>query len=208
MIKNVVFDFGGVIIDADLPRAIREFEKLGLNDVSNLLNLYKQNGFFLDLEDGKLSRTGFCAEISKNVGRDVSDREVESAWLSIVEEIPLYKLDFIEGLRNRGYKLYLLSNINPFVMDWARTPLFSEYGKPIDFYFDKLFCSYELGVTKPSKEIFDCVIEQAPLLPDESLFIDDGTRNIEMGKSLGFHVYQPQNREDWRESINHLLSSL
>ncbi|MBR4970523.1 MAG: HAD family phosphatase, partial [Paludibacteraceae bacterium] len=150
MIKNLLFDFGGVLIDADLPRAIQEFEKLGLKNVAELLNLYTQNGFFLDLEEGKLSRSEFCRVISKNVGRDVTDEEVESAWLSIVEGVPLFKLDYLEELKQKGYNLYLLSNINPFVMDWARTSAFSEYRKPLNAYFDKMFCSYEMGVTKPS----------------------------------------------------------
>lgn len=208
MIKNLLFDFGGVIIDADLPRAISEFEKLGLKDVANLLNLYTQNGFFLDLEEGKLSRNEFCQKISDNVGREVSDKEVETAWLSIVEKTPLFKLDFLEDLRIKGYNLFLLSNINPFVMDWARSSAFSEYGKPLNYYFDKMFCSYEMGVTKPTKEIFDKVITEAPLLPEETLFIDDGSRNVEMGRKLGFHVYQPQNREDWRGVISDLLGTL
>jgi putative hydrolase of the HAD superfamily len=68
MIKNLLFDFGGVIIDADLPRAISEFEKLGLKDVASLLNLYTQNGFFLDLEEGKLSRSEFCRVMLKPIG--------------------------------------------------------------------------------------------------------------------------------------------
>lgn len=208
MIKNLLFDFGGVIIDADLPRAISEFEKLGLKNVANLLNLYTQNGFFLDLEEGKLSRNEFCQKISDNVGREVSDKEVETAWLSIVEKTPLFKLDFLEDLRIKGYNLFLLSNINPFVMDWARSSAFSEYGKPLNYYFDKMFSSYEMGVTKPTKEIFDKVITEAPLLPEETLFIDDGSRNVEMGRKLGFHVYQPQNREDWRGVISDLLGTL
>lgn len=206
MIKNLLFDFGGVLIDADLPRAIQEFEKLGLKNVDELLNLYTQNGFFLDLEEGKLSRSEFCRVISKNVGRDVTDEEVERAWLSIVEGVPLFKLDYLEELKQKGYNLYLLSNINPFVMDWARTSAFSEYRKPLNAYFDKMFCSYEMGVTKPSAEIFYRVINEAPLCPEETLFIDDGTRNAEKGRDLGFHVYQPQNREDWRSVVSVLLN--
>ena len=125
-----------------------------------------------------------------------------------MEKTPLFKLDFLEDLRIKGYNLFLLSNINPFVMDWARSSAFSEYGKPLNYYFDKMFCSYEMGVTKPSKEIFDRVIAEAPLLPEETLFIDDGSRNVEMGRKLGFHVYQPQNREDWRGVISDLLVTL
>jgi putative hydrolase of the HAD superfamily len=63
-----------------------------------------------------------------------------------------------------------------------------------------------MGVTKPSAEIFYRVINEAPLSPEETLFIDDGTRNAEKGRDLGFHVYQPQNREDWRSVVSVLLN--
>ena len=52
-------------------------------------------------------------------------------------------------------------------------------------------------MTKPGDEIFEYVIDNAPLLPAETLFIDDGVRNAEAGRKFGFHVYQPQNGENW-----------
>ena len=60
----------------------------------------------------------------------------------------------MEELR-RDYRLYVLSNTNPFVMDWARSSEFSPAGKPLDAYFDKLFLSYEMKCMKPDRAIFD-----------------------------------------------------
>ena len=44
------------------------------------------------------------------------------------------------------------------------------------------------------------MIENAPLIPAETLFVDDAKSNIEVGQGLGFHTYQPENGEDWREA--------
>ena len=196
MIKNILLDFGGVLIDADLEAAIGAFRHLGMEDVSQYLNLYRQNDIFLGVEEGGLTKTEFNDRFREKVGRSVSDESIEKAWLAIVKEVNVEKLKWIETHR-REFRFYLLSNINPYVFEWADTCGFSELGKPITHYFDKIFASYQIGMTKPGDEIFEYVIDNAPLLPAETLFIDDGVRNAEAGRKFGFHVYQPQNGENW-----------
>lgn len=207
MIKNLIFDFGGVLIDADLEGAIRNFQSLGMENIADYLNLYRQNGLFLDLEDGSKNRSEFNDAFRAATGTQVSDEAIESAWLSIVERVDEDKLRYLEELRKR-YKLYLLSNINPHVYDWADSPAFTSYGKPLSAYFDRPFASYRLKMTKPSPEIFQYVIDQTGLKPEETLFVDDGTRNVETARSMGFHVYQPKNREDWRNHLSAMLAEL
>lgn len=204
MIKNIVFDFGGVIIDADLNRAIRKFEELGLKNVAELLNLYTQNGFFLDVEEGRLTRSGFNAAIRRMVGSSISDEAVNEAWLSIISNVPLYKLDVLEQLRKK-YKVYMLSNTNPYVLDWACSEQFTERKKPLDDYFDHIFASYKMGMTKPSPAIFQQMIKETGMKPEETLFVDDGARNVAAAAKLGFITYQPQNGEDWRLPIQKIL---
>ena len=107
-------------------------------------------------------------------------------------------------LRKR-YKLFVLSNTNPYVMDWACSPAFSSKGKPLSDYFDKLYLSYQIGVTKPDRQIFDFLIADTDILPSESLFIDDGAGNVQAARQLGFQTYCPRNGEDWRDALTVLL---
>ena len=58
MIKNIVFDFGGVIVDIDRDKAVQAFIKLGLADADTRLDKYHQTGIFQELEEGKLSADG------------------------------------------------------------------------------------------------------------------------------------------------------
>ena len=205
MIKNILFDLGGVIIDADLQAAIDRFRSLGLKNVSDYLNLYRQNDFFLQVEDGSLDRQGFNDPLRSKVGRDVSDEKIEQAWLAIVKGVSVEKLHWIE--RNRkNFRFYLLSNINPYVFEWANSSKFSVLGQPLCCYFDKMFASYRMRTTKPGVEIFQRVMEEAPLKPEETLFVDDGTKNVEAGKSLGFVTLQPQNGENWIPAVEKIIA--
>lgn len=90
----------------------------------------------------------------------------------------------MEELR-RDYRLYVLSNTNPFVMDWARSSEFSPAGKPLDAYFDKLFLSYEMKCMKPDRAIFDRMAAEAPLVPAETLFIDDSAGQCRRRRGVG-----------------------
>ena len=103
--------------------------------------------------------------------------------------------------------MYLLSNTNPFVMSWACSPEFSSEGKPLNDYCDKLYLSYQLGHTKPAPEIFDFMIKDSHVIPSETLFVDDGSSNIHIGKELGFETFQPENGADWRQELTVILNS-
>lgn len=203
-IKNIVFDLGGVLIDLDHIQAVRRFEEIGVDDAGELLDPYEQKGFFLELENGKIDTDTFCRKLREHTGKPLSYDEIRYAWMGFIADVPQYKLDFLLELRKK-YKVYLLSNTNPIIQSWARSEAFTPAGRPISAYFDKMYTSYEVGVTKPDAAIFDRMIEDAPLIPSETLFVDDGASNIQVGQGLGFHTYRPENAEDWRKSILDLL---
>jgi putative hydrolase of the HAD superfamily len=114
-----------------------------------------------------------------------------------MKEVPIAKLHLLEDLRARGYRLYLLSNTNPVIMEWALSPRFSPDGKPLDAYFDKLYLSYQMQCIKPNTLIFNKMIADSGLLPSETLFLDDGAENVKTAEQLGFKTYCPANGEDF-----------
>ena len=197
-IKNIVFDLGGVLITLDRAEAVNRFKEAGLKNVSELLSAYHQKGIFLELEEGKLSLEEFHEAVRKEAGRFVSNETIDHGWMGFLKELPEYKLTMLEELKQKGYRLYLLSNTNPVIMSWAFSPAFSPQGKCIDEYFDKLYLSYQIGYTKPHPEIFRFMFNDSGMIPSESLFIDDGVANVEMGKQLGMKTYLAENGEDFR----------
>lgn len=204
-IKNIVFDLGGVVVDLDRSEAVSRFVSMGVEDAADMLDPYRQHGFFLSAEDGSMSAEEFCDKIREVTGRNLSCETIASGWLGFIKDVPQYKLDYIGSLRNK-YKVYLLSNTNPFVMKWAHSDTFSPCGKPIDCYFDKIYASCELKVVKPHREIFEMLVADSGILPAETLFLDDGKANVEMAAALGFIVYQPYDGEDWRAKVDALLA--
>lgn len=204
-IKNIVFDLGGVFIDLDHDQAVRRFKEIGMEDAEQLLDSYEQKGIFLEVENGTISADEFCQKLQEHTGKDLTYEDIKSGWLGFIADTPQYKLDYVLKLREH-YNVYLLSNTNPIIQEgWARTNEFTPAGRPIGAYFDKMYTSYEVGVTKPDRRIFDYMIKDSGLIPAETLFVDDGKSNIEVGRTLGFITYQPQNGEDWREAIDALL---
>lgn len=197
-IKNIVFDLGGVIITLDRGEAVNRFIKMGLKNAEELLSAYHQKGIFLELEEGKLSQEEFYEAVRKEAGKFIPDEAIEYGWMGFMKEIPEYKLNLLEELKQEGYRVYLLSNTNPVIMKWAFSSAFSPQGKSIDSYFDKLYLSYQIGYTKPHPEIFRFMFRDSGMLPNETLFIDDGIANVEMGKKLGMETYLAENGEDFR----------
>ena len=64
---------------------------------------------------------------------------------------------------------------------------------------------YQVGHTKPAPEIFDYMVNDCNIIPSETLFVDDGASNIQIGKELGFETFQPKNGADWREEMTAIL---
>jgi putative hydrolase of the HAD superfamily len=187
-IKNIVFDLGGVIVDINQPAAIAKFKEIGIRNIEEFIDPYRQRGIFHKIEDGSISREDFYKEICKLAGRTIDSREIDQGWFDFLMPVDQRKLDFISELRKK-YRTLLLSNTNAIIMSWARSEKFSSAGKPLDCYFDGLYLSYKLGCMKPDPDIFLKMIEQSGINPEETLFIDDSEANINAGSSLGFKTF-------------------
>ena len=74
-------------------------------------------------------------------------------------------------------------------------------------YFDKLFLSYEMKCMKPDRAIFDRMAAEAPLVPAETLFIDDSAANAAAGAALGYRTFCPRSNSDWREEVRRILGA-
>ena len=206
MIKNIIFDFGGVIADLEYDRAVKGFTELGVKNADSFLGKYHQTGFFQDLEEGKIGESEFTEKLSELCGRKLNREEIEKACTSYFPAVNTQKLDILEVLRE-NYHLYVLSNTNPYVISWACSERFSVLKKPLNEYFDKMFLSYQIGSTKPNEKIFRAAIKEGKLNPDETLFIDDGPSNIEAAKKIGLKTLLVDSTEDWRRRLIEFLNS-
>ena len=204
-IKNIAFDLGGVVIALSYAQAVRRFEEIGLKDARQHLDAFHQRGIFGDLERGIITTEEFRIELGKLIGREVTYDECLYAWHGYVEYVPQKNLQMLLKLRQLGYKVCLLSNTNPFMMQWAMSNEFDGNGHSMDYYFDNLYLSYKYKYMKPSPEIFKIMLEGQQSSAEETLFIDDGQKNVEAAKELGMKTLFPENNEDWTEPLAKLL---
>ena len=184
-IKNLLFDLGGVIMDIKRANCVKAFEEMGMADANSLLGEYAQKGVFLELEEGSITPAEFRAEIRKHVSREVTDEEIDSAFCKFLLGIPPHRLQELESLRGR-YGIYLLSNTNPIMMESDIKKYFRVCGKEMNDYFDGLSLSYEAKSIKPDAKIFEYTISHLGINPEETLFFDDSSVNLEAAAKFGF----------------------
>ncbi len=206
MIKNIIFDLGGVIITLDQSQAVRRFEALGIADARQHLDTFTQKGIFGQLENGLISAEQFRAQLSQMAGRELTAEQCAYAWQGYALEVPQRNLDTLKLLRQQGYRLLLLSNTNPYMMQWVESPDFDGNGHPVSAYFDTCYLSYEMKLMKPCEEIFRQVILREHIIPNETLFVDDGPRNVAMGSQVGMHTLCPENGGDWTSDIFDIIN--
>ena len=205
MIKTIAFDLGGVIITIDQSQAVSRFKEIGAVDVEEWLNPYTQIGIFGDLEHGLITAEDFRVELSKLIGKEVTAEQCAYAWQGYAKDVPMRNLEKVKRLRQQGYRVVLLSNTNPYMMEWAMSPQFDGQGHTLADYFDDCYLSYELQMMKPSEEIFRYVLMQEKTFPQEILFVDDGPRNVAAASQIGFRTFCPVNGADWTEEINKFI---
>ena len=194
-ITTIIFDFGGVIVNLDLPQCIQNFKNLGLVDVEKYLSNYGQSGFFLKWESGELGIDDFRNEIRKLTSNELTDNQIDDAWCTFLTDIPVEKIDLLKELRKK-YKLLLLSNTNPLHIQVSAAGEFAKYGGTMNDFFDKCFLSYEMGLVKPNANIFEALLKESCVKAEECLFVDDGPKNIETASKLGFQTCLVKQADD------------
>ena len=207
MIRNIVLDLGGVLFTLDREEALRRFEALGVPDVEKMLDPYLQSGYFLQVEDGRMTEPEFRAALSASAGRELTYDEIAHVYFGFLRSVDTYKFDFIDE-ELRDYRIFILSNTNPYVMDFCESDRFLPSGRPLSSYCVKKFASCEMGLVKPDRRIFERMISEGEMKPKETLFLDDGPANVAMAAEFGIHTYCPKNGEDWREPVRQLLREL
>ena len=173
MIKDIVFDFGGVLTTIDTERALARFRELGVEQPEQYINSYCQKGPFFEVENGDIDAGMFCHKLSEICGRDITYKQAQEAWLGFLVEIH---------------------------EEWL-----TSCGKSLADYFDAQFFSYRMNCSKPSEEIYRKMLAQGTMKANETLFVDDGQKNIDAAAKVGIKTLKVENGADWRHALEDLL---
>lgn len=185
MVKNLLFDLGGVIMNIRRQNAVDALIKIGMADADTFLGDYAQQGPFLKLEEGAISESEFRDEIRVLIPVDVTDEQIDDAFCHFLLGIPKYRLDALETL-HKSYKIYMLSNTNSIMWNSVISDEFKKAGHDINYYFDGVVTSFDAKCVKPDAKIFNSVVENFNIKPEETIFFDDSQANIDAAAALGF----------------------
>jgi putative hydrolase of the HAD superfamily len=187
-IKNIIFDFGGVIIPVDPMAFAGGLMNLGCTDVLSLHEFFLREEVYMRFEKGEISPDEFRKMLRTGIDNHVSDEQLDQAWNLIIGEIPPHRVDFLEKLRTK-YRIFLLSNTNKIHYDFYQDQFRKMYSYPsLDSLFEKAYYSFKLKLYKPDPAIFEFVLKDSGLKPEETVFIDDFKTNIDAAKQLGLHT--------------------
>jgi FMN phosphatase YigB (HAD superfamily) len=188
-IKNIIFDFGGVLCDLDIKRTERKFFEMGLKNFDSDYSVTERDDLFRKLERGVLTPQQFRDLLKPFFTRSVSDEDIDQAWNALLLEIPEERIRLLEGIRNT-YRIFLLSNSNEIHHKQFLADFISRYSYQ-DFtdLFEKVYFSFQIHLQKPAKEVFEFVLRDSHLAPEETLFIDDSFQHIEGARKAGIHAF-------------------
>ena len=185
-IKNIIFDLGGVLIDIDANRTINAFNELGLPDLIQAGGWGYNHDVFLNMEKGLITVNEFRDGIRSLLPKSVSDQKVDEAWCAMMIDFPTKRIELLHQLQSK-YKLYLFSNTNAIHVNHFHEMFEKKFGYPMSNLFVKEYFSNDMNLRKPCLDSFQYVLNDANLIPGDTLFIDDLNENAEGAKTAGMH---------------------
>lgn len=199
MIKNIIFDFGGVLLDWN-PRYLYK---------SYFNNDEEMEHFLADICNGEWN-------IKQDAGRPFAEavKELQAKFPEYAEAIQMYdddwekmlkcelpeSIDLLKELKSMGYGIYGLTNWSAEKIGYA----FANYS----FFslFDGIVVSGVEKVVKPDRKIYEILLERYSLKPGECVFIDDNQDNVDMAKMLGINAIRFDNIGNVKEHLETLLN--
>ncbi|RFZ94786.1 HAD family phosphatase [Mucilaginibacter conchicola] len=189
-IKNIIFDYGNVIFSIDFRRAQDAFKQLGIANTEEFFGHRQQDPIFDKFDRGEVTADEFRAYVKGKIGNaDITDQQITDAWNSLLIGIAPGNHELLLKLKDK-YRTFLLSNINDIHYNYIMNYLKTDFGfDDNEHLFEKTYYSHLVGKRKPQPDIFEQVLTENNLKPEETLFIDDSPQHLETAKTLGIQTF-------------------
>ncbi len=180
-IKVVLFDLGRVLVDFDHLRAASRIAQFCAKSPQEIYDLFFDSVATIDFEAGRISPENFYLQVKAMLDLNLSYASFEPIWNDIFFLSAKNRAVFglVNSLRPH-YQTAMLSNINLLHYEYLKKNF------PVFEAFDRVFLSFQLGLIKPDKQIYNLVSRQLAVAPEEVFYTDDRPELVESAKSLGF----------------------
>lgn len=197
-IKNIIFDFGGVVMDWNPRYFFRDY----FNDDEKMeffLKNIAEDEWNAEQDRGRSLKDGTDIQVAKFPEWETEIRAYYENWTTMLKSDIPENVEVLRKLEHSEYELFGLTNwsAETFPYALANYDFFNAFkGKIVVSGTEKLI--------KPDKKIWEVLLERYHLKPEESVFIDDNPKNIEVAKTLGFmtvHITEGTNLEEELRSL-------
>ena len=198
-IRAIVFDFGGVLVRTATPNGRREWEdRLGL-PAGELESVVHHSGMWIKAQRGQLSHAAYWQAIADNLGIPEADISQLQQDYFRDDQLDQALMTLIRDLRQRGYKIGLLSNDSAALEQKLRADL------AIFDSFDAVVISANIGVMKPDPGAYEAICTALDVAANECVFIDDMRANIDGAEWFGMRGIRYVANMDLRAALNAIL---
>lgn len=191
MIKNIIFDVGGILFD-DSKESITKL--LGKDSTNIYKAAYGQD--FKKCLLGQITVQEYLSNLKNNP--DFNDIKFILTKEYLPKSYPLLEENFnyIKALKDKGYKLFLLTNITEDSYNYINETI------NINSIFTGGIYSYQEHLIKPNPEIYELIIKRFNLNKSETIFFDDKEKNVKAAKETGLKSIVFTSLQDIKDNIN------
>nr|WP_262921632.1 HAD family phosphatase [Pontibacter ruber] len=191
-IKNIIFDLGGVIINLDYDKSIREMQKYSRSGSPIQFTQRAQSRLFDLYETGNSTCEEFRDSLRREYDLEATDEQIDDAWNAMLLDIPKERIDLLREL-GKQYRIFLLSNTNAIHLKRFNEIVAHSFTIPsLDSLFEQTYYSHLVGLRKPDAAIFEQILDENGLQKEETLFIDDSIQHVESARNLGLQTLHLQ----------------
>ena len=206
MIRNIIFDIGGVLIDLQPQRTLDALRALSAQPIDRLSDRELLGGGQNALVDkymtGDISDEDFFKTLLKTAKPNFTVVDLKKAWDAMLIELPQRRVQKIKELHARGIRIALLSNINDEHLRITKG-IFAQADFQQGRDYDYAFFSNELHLAKPDAAIYHLTLKETQFVPEETLYIDDLQQNIEAGEKAGMKAVCALG-DEWMEVLERM----
>lgn len=200
MIKNIIFDVGNVLFEYRWIEALMD-TGLSREEANETGKKVFDEKLWVAFDAGDINVPDLIEEFGKlypNVKENIAQ------FILHPERMPIPRpevWDKIRVLKNKGYKIYLLSNYSEH--------LFSNHTAGCQFMedIDGRVVSYEVHQVKPDADIYMSLINKYGLKTEESIFLDDRAENTDTAEKLGIKSFTIKSREHVNEILQNFIDN-
>lgn len=189
MVDAILFDFGGVIAEEGFRNGLAAIAKASSLPTESFLTcayeLVYDGGYVL----GRVNESAYWAALRKETGIEGTDRALREIILAHFILRP-WMLRLIRALHEKSIRLAILSD---------QTNWLDELNERHGFFkwFDRVFNSFHLGLSKRDASLFDMVLTEMAILPNQALFVDDSEGNTQRAQTRGLRTVLYRDREQF-----------